>query len=222
MQTFATENLSKCEVLLISFSKPTSQVPLSTLDNPARTYFQRSHKCLSYWRSWDLSAIKAVDKAIKRARRAKNIGCLSWEIESPVREDSFRYLRCLNPPLWYIVRAGLFSEWLEVFQGMISRRNQSVTPHWPHEYFPKMVICCQECQSYEERLHCHGLTNDVVGAVVSARQVKMKILRAHWEACLNAASQHQSTMVATRMSNCVSWPNQWDMALDHGEHGMSQ
>ena len=51
------------------------------------------------------------------------------------------------------------------------------------------------------------------------KQVKKQILKADWEACLFAASQHQSTTVAARISTCVSWPKLWDMALDHGERG---
>ena len=74
VHTFATENAlvlnpSKCEVLMVSSSKRTSQAPLCTHDDQALV--PRDHvKCLGYWWSWDLSATKAIDEAIKRARRA--------------------------------------------------------------------------------------------------------------------------------------------------------
>ena len=66
----------------------------------------------------------------------------------------------------------------------------------------------------EGKLDCHGVTDDVVRAVVSVKQVIKQILRADWEACLIAASQHQSTTVAARI---FTWLKQSDMALDHGE-----
>jgi hypothetical protein len=84
---------------------------------------------------------------------------------------------------------------------------------------PQSLRIVQECRSLEVKLDCYGVTDNVVGAVVSVKLVKKQILRADWEACLFAASQHQSTTVAAWISTCVSWPKLWDMALDHGEHG---
>ena len=72
VQNFAAENAlvlnpTKCEVLLVSSSKPASPAPAGVLGNQA--LIPRHHaKCLGYWWSWDLSATKAIDEAIKKAR----------------------------------------------------------------------------------------------------------------------------------------------------------
>ena len=73
VQNFAAENAlvlnpTKCEVLLVSLSKHSSSAPADVLGNQA--LIPRHHaKCLRYWWSWDLSAMKAIDEAIKKARR---------------------------------------------------------------------------------------------------------------------------------------------------------
>ena len=66
MKTFA---VSECEVVLVSPSKPVEFTPIAVLGGEALTP-RLSAKCLGYWWSWDLSATKAVDDAIKKARRA--------------------------------------------------------------------------------------------------------------------------------------------------------
>ena len=74
VQNFAAENAlvlnpTKCEILLVSSSKPASSAPAGVLGIQALV--PRHHaKCLGYWCSWDLSATKAIDEAIKKARRA--------------------------------------------------------------------------------------------------------------------------------------------------------
>ena len=74
VQNFAAENAlvlnpTKCEVLLVSPSKPVSSAPAGILGKQALT-LQHHAKCLGYWWSWDLSATKAIDEAIRKARRA--------------------------------------------------------------------------------------------------------------------------------------------------------
>ena len=74
VQSFAKENglalnPTKCEVLLVSLSKSVSSAPVGILGSQALTT-QHHAKCFGYWWSWDLSASKAIDEAIQRARRA--------------------------------------------------------------------------------------------------------------------------------------------------------
>jgi hypothetical protein len=70
VQTFAVQNLTlnptKCEVVLVSPSKPVESAPIAVLGGETLTP-RLSAKCLGYWWSWDLSATKAVDEAIKKA-----------------------------------------------------------------------------------------------------------------------------------------------------------
>ena len=269
VQTFATENAlvlnpSKCEVLMVSSSKPTSQAPLCTLGNQALA--PRDHvKCLGYWWSWDLSATKAIDEAIKRVRRAffafGALGAFHGKLNPLSGKTIFD--TCVIPILlfgsenWMLTDSLL--DRLEAFQGEIGRRilklsqfhstlATQIALKWPSvsariligklcllskvssgeglnwllcflQPDPQSLRIVQECRSLEAKLDCYGVTDNVVGAVVSVKQVKKQILKADWEACLFAASQHQSTTVAARISTCVSWPKLWDMALDHGECG---
>ena len=57
------------ESLILTRSKPVESTPIAVLGGEALTA-RLSAKCLGYWWSWDLSATKAVDYAIKKARRA--------------------------------------------------------------------------------------------------------------------------------------------------------
>ena len=74
VQNFATENAlvlnpAKSEVLIVSPFKLASPTPVCTIaDQPLIP--KENVKCLGYWWSWDLSATKAIDEAIKKARRA--------------------------------------------------------------------------------------------------------------------------------------------------------
>ena len=74
VQNFATENAlvlnpAKCEVLIVSPFKLASPTPVCTIaDQPLIP--KENVKCLGYWWSWDLSATKAIDEAIKKPRRA--------------------------------------------------------------------------------------------------------------------------------------------------------
>ena len=51
------------------------------------------------------------------------------------------------------------------------------------------------------------------------KEVKRRILKVDWDACLSTASQHESTAVAAKISSSVSWMKLWDRALDHGPRG---
>jgi hypothetical protein len=66
VQNGLTLNPTKCEVVLVSPSKPVESAPIAVLGGEALTP-RLSAKCLGYWWSWDLSATKAVDEAIKKA-----------------------------------------------------------------------------------------------------------------------------------------------------------
>ena len=50
-------------------------------------------------------------------------------------------------------------------------------------------------------------------------EVKRRILKIDWDACLSIASQHDSTAVAAKISSNVSGMKLWDRALDHGPCG---
>ena len=74
VQNFAIENAlvlnpAKCEVLIVSPFKLASPTPAYTIaDQPLIP--KENVKCLGYWWSWDLSATKAIDETIKKAKRA--------------------------------------------------------------------------------------------------------------------------------------------------------
>ena len=121
-----TLNPTKCEVILISPSKPATTAPITTLEGEGLTP-QLSAKCLGYWWCWDLSATKAVDKAIKKARRAFFQGQLN-----PISGRSI-YETCVIPVLLFgcenWVLTDLILHQLESFQGEIGRRILKLTRH---------------------------------------------------------------------------------------------
>ena len=132
VQNFAKENAltlnpAKCEVLIVSPSKPVSATPVCTLaDQPLLP--KESVKCLGYWWSWDLSATKAVDEAIKKARRAffayGAMGAFLGDL-NPLSGKTI-YDTCVVPVLlfgsenWILTDSQL--DHLEAFQGEIGRR----------------------------------------------------------------------------------------------------
>ena len=77
----------------------------------------------------------------------------------------------------------------------------------------------QECKSLVGKLGCLGATNTILNAEASMKEVKRRILKINWDACLSTASQHDSTAVAATISSNVSWIKLWDRALDHGPRG---
>ena len=66
-----------------------------------------------------------------------------------------------------------------------------------------------------------GTTNTILKAEASLKEVKRHILKVDWETCLSTASQHGSTAIAANISSSASWMKHWDMALDHGPHGIT-
>ena len=105
MCTFAannglTLNRTKCEVVLISPSKPATTAPIATLEGDGLTP-QPSAKCLGYWWCWDLSATKAVDEVIKKARRAFfAFGAMRTFHGNPISGRSI-YETCVIPTLLF-------------------------------------------------------------------------------------------------------------------------
>ena len=132
VQSFATENAlvlnpSKCEVLMVSSLKPASSVPVCTLGNQMLTPKHHA-KCLGYWWSWDLSATKAIDEAIQKARRAffafGPLGSFHGKL-NPISGKTI-FDACVIPILLFgsenwILTDSLLDR-LEAFQGEIGRR----------------------------------------------------------------------------------------------------
>ena len=73
----------------------------------------------------------------------------------------------------------------------------------------------QECQSLENKLDCHGMTD---GDLEKSEDQQKLIMEADWKASLKEAAKHQSTAPAA-IANRTTWPKLWDMALDHGPRG---
>ena len=122
-----TLNPTKCEVVLISPSKPVESAPAALLGSQALTP-HLSAKCLGYWWSWDLSVTKAVDEAIKKARRAFFAYGAKGAFHGQLNPISARsiYETCVIPVLlfgcdnWILTDSMLHQ--LESFQGKIGRR----------------------------------------------------------------------------------------------------
>ena len=95
----------------------------------------RQPSCLGYWWCWDLSTTKAVDEAIKKARRAffafGAIGAFQGQL-NPISGRSI-YETCVIPVLlfgcenWVLTDSMLHQ--LESFQGEIGRRILKLTRH---------------------------------------------------------------------------------------------
>ena len=132
VQNFAAENAltlnpTKCEVLLVSPSKPVPSAPAGILGK--RSLIPQHHaKCLGYWWSWDLSAAKAIDEAIKKARRAFFAFGAMGDFHGKLNPISGRTIfdTCVIPILLYgsenwILTDPLVDQ-LEAFQGEIGRR----------------------------------------------------------------------------------------------------
>ena len=132
VQNFAAENAlvlnpTKCEVLLMSSSKPASSAPVGVLGNQA--LIPRRHaKCLGYWWSWNLSATKAIDEAIKKARRAffafGAMGAFHGKLNTISGKTIFDtcviLILLFGSENWIITDPLVYQ--LEAFQGEIGRR----------------------------------------------------------------------------------------------------
>ena len=139
MCTFATNsgltlNSTKCEVVLISPSKLATTAPIATLEGSGLVP-QLNAKCLGYWWCWDLSATKAVDEAIKKARWAfftfGAIRAFQGQL-NPISGRSI-YETCVIPTLlfgcenWVLTDSMLHQ--LESFQGEIGHRILKLSRH---------------------------------------------------------------------------------------------
>ena len=132
VQNFAEENAltlnpAKCEVLIVSPSKLAHSTPVCTIADQSLLP-KESVKCLGYWWSWDLSATKAVDEAIKKARRAffayGAMGAFQGKLNPLSGKTIFD--TCVVPVLlfgsenWILTDSHLDQP--EAFQGEIGRR----------------------------------------------------------------------------------------------------
>ena len=108
VQNFAEENAltlnpAKCEVLIVSPSKLAPSTPVCTIADQSLLP-KESVKCLGYWWSWDLSATKAVDEAIKKARKAffayGAMGTFQGKLNPLSGKNHLRHTRCSCPIIW--------------------------------------------------------------------------------------------------------------------------
>ena len=119
-------NPSKCEVVVVSSMK----VPASPICAVAEEQLcpSESAKCLGYWWSWDLSADKAIDEAIARARRTFFAYGAKGAFQGQLNPLSGRAIfeSCVLPVLmygsenWYVTDSLMAK--LEAFQEEIGRR----------------------------------------------------------------------------------------------------
>ena len=84
---------------------------------------------------------------------------------------------------------------------------------------PQSLQIIQECRYLEDRVECHGATDNILNSETSLKEVKNRILKVDWENCITEASQHSSTALAASISSSTSWLKLWDMALDYGPRG---
>ena len=112
VQNVPTENAlvlnpTKCEVLIVSPFKLASPTSVCTIaDQPPIP--KENAKCLEYWWSWDLSATKAIDEAIKKLRRTFfclwGNGSIPRKTKPSLRQN---HLRHVSFPSYYLeVRTG--------------------------------------------------------------------------------------------------------------------
>ena len=269
VQNFAAEialvlNPTKCEVLLVSSSTPASSTPAGVLGNEA--LIPRHHaKCLGYWWSWDLSATKAIDEAIKKARSIffafGAMGAFHGKF-NPISGKTI-FDTCVIPILLFGSKNWILTDplvdQLEAFQGKIGRIILKVSKFhltistrlaltWPsiatRIFILKLSLLLkissdvgsigsriysnltakdsqslkmlQERKSLGDKLSCLGATNTVLNAEASMKEVKRRILKVDWDACLSTASQRDSTAVAAKISSIVSWMKLWDRPLTMG------
>ena len=189
-ENFLQLNPSKCEIVSFSRQSRNSQPQLS-LDGAvipcnegakclgyigSQTLTTQHHaKCLGYWWSWDLSASKAIDEAIKRARRAffafGAIGAFNGKL-NPISSRTI-FDVCVIPILLYgsenwILTTPLLDR-LEAFQGEIGRRilklskfhsllSTRLALRWPSvaaRIFNQKLNLLFKINSEEDSIGCH-------------------------------------------------------------------
>ena len=85
---------------------------------------------------------------------------------------------------------------------------------------PRDLHLVQECLSLEEKLDCHGITQEVLdGNLVGRCGMAKLVAEADWKKCLRDALDHRSSAAAAEIATSTSWLKLWDMALDHGCNG---
>ena len=120
-------NPSKCDVVIIAPSRPTNSISICTLNDQPLLPKQNAD-CLGFWWSWDLSATKAIDDAITKARRAffayRSLGAFQGKLNPLAGKTIFEV--CVIPVLLFgsenWVMTDSLLDCLEGFQGEIGRR----------------------------------------------------------------------------------------------------
>ena len=129
-----TLNPTKCEAVLVSPTKPSELTSIAVLGDKALTPHPTA-RCLGYWWSWDLSAKRAVDEAIKKARRVffafGAIGTFHGQL-NPISARSI-YQVCVLPVLLFGCKNWILSDTtlhqLESFQGEIGQCILKLSKH---------------------------------------------------------------------------------------------
>ena len=132
LQNGLTLNPTKCEALLVSPTKSAESTPI--LGDKVLTP-HLSAKCLGYWWSWDLSASKAVDEAIEKARRVffafGPMGAFHGQL-NPISAKSI-YEICVVPVLLFGCENWILTDsilrLLESFQGQIGHCILKLSKH---------------------------------------------------------------------------------------------
>ena len=190
VETFAVDNAlmlnpTKCEVLLVSSSKPSPSTPAVILGNEALTHA----KCLGYWWSWDLSASKAIDVAIMKARRAffafGTMGAFHGKL-NPISGKTI-FDTCIIPILLFgsenwVLSPSLLDR-LEAFQGEIGQRivklskfhlllSMRLALKWPSvaaRVFIQKLNLLFKVTSGEESIGCHVFSSIAANDLQSLR-----------------------------------------------------
>ena len=131
VQSFAaknalTLNISKCEIVIVSPSTIVTESVCTLNEHPLVPV--ESAKCLGYWWTWNLSASKAIDEGIKKARRAffafGSKGAFQGNLNPIASREIFEV--CVVPILLYGCENWALTDsllhQLENFQGEIGRR----------------------------------------------------------------------------------------------------
>ena len=163
-------------------------------------------KCLGYWLSWDVSAKKAIDEAIAKSRRAFFMH-RSQVFEGNLNPLSGRSLFevCVVPILlcgcenWQLTSTLVCQ--LESFQGEIGRRILKLT---------------QYHSTFSSRVALKVLSGEFDG---QRKTLSNEIMKQDWQITLEKGHERDSTRIATRIANEVSWLKLWDAMLDEGAHG---
>ena len=163
-------------MVLVSPSKPEESAPIAILGGKALIPHLNA-KCLGYWWSWDLSASKAVDEAIKKARRAffafGAMGAFQGQL-NPVSTRSI-YETCVVPVLLYWILTDSMLHQLKSFQGEIGRRMLKLSKY--HSTLSTRLAGLQSLQgsSYVNSVFCQRCAKRETTSEIRYFQVSTKI-----------------------------------------------